>query len=286
MPPKPKDPATSSAETETVMATPSHFGLPIREFKEGGCWKRYRALLGDIYESHDITDEKKKRSLLMSYCGEFLNETIRMLTTPDEPNTKSFEEICSLVKAHLQPEPTIMIERSKFFGLWRRDGEPMLLWETRVRDGARQCGFQAAVLDENLRDRFVLGIRHERIQRQLIGESTLTFPKAVELAKRTEATMANVEALTASEPAKPVTPSTEVSENVEVDFVKRQKRQTHVRTDHSAKCFRCLGSHSGDICRFKTATCHKCNKVGHLSRCCKSTSSEHVQNIEMIDTVN
>ena len=35
-------------------------------------------------------------------------------------------------------------------------------------------------------------------------------------------------------------------------------------------CYRCGGKHAAPKCRFKSAKCYKCSKVGHLASVCRS----------------
>jgi hypothetical protein len=48
------------------------------------------------------------------------------------------------------------------------------------------------------------------------------------------------------------------------------------RNDQQA-CYRCGGNHTAKTCRFKTAKCFKCTKVGHIASVCRSKTSKEVK---------
>ena len=61
-----------------------------------------------------------------------------------------------------------------------------------------------------------------------------------------------------------------------------ESNQVNKLTEHSSKnteqsvhvCHRCGGNHSGQSCKFRSAKCCKCSKVGHLASVCHSKDSK------------
>ena len=54
-------------------------------------------------------------------------------------------------------------------------------------------------------------------------------------------------------------------------------------------CHRCGGSHSGQSCKFKSAKCYKCSKVGHLASVCRSKDDRkkgRVQKVHVSESGN
>ena len=52
-------------------------------------------------------------------------------------------------------------------------------------------------------------------------------------------------------------------------------------TRQQNKCHRCNGPHNPSQCKFKSVTCYKCQKVGHIAKACFSKTqpqSEHQHN--------
>ena len=105
-------------------------------------------------------------------------------------------------------------------------------------------------LDRALRDRFVCGLSNPKIQTKLLNTEDLTFEKACSTAKFMEMAERNTQDFH---------PTTSESNHVNKLTEKNSKN-----TKQSA-CHRCGGNHSGQSCKFKTAKCYKCSKVGHLA---------------------
>ena len=52
----------------------------------------------------------------------------------------------------------------------------------------------------------------------------------------------------------------------------REQKRTRRVTDVGGS------SHAAQVCRYRTETCHKCSKVGHIARMCKAKSRQgHTQ---------
>ncbi|KAM3967095.1 LOW QUALITY PROTEIN: uncharacterized protein ACR2FA_011943 [Aphomia sociella] len=103
------------------------------------------------------------------------------LCTPDKPAKKTFEQLTSILKKHLQPKPSIFAERYKF--RQRKQGSS----ETASDYVAVLKKIFGAWLEDSLRDQFVCGIRCESIRQRLFQEDKLDFSKAYRLAISMEA---------------------------------------------------------------------------------------------------
>ena len=91
----------------------------------------------------------------------------------------------------------------------------------------------------------------ESTQKVLLTKAKLTLDKAMEISVGMEAAAKQSKELKGSHRANPV---------LAVDAPALAK-----------PCGRCgRGNHDKQECKFKTATCHKCGKVGHITPVCRS----------------
>ena len=112
-----------------------------------------------------------------------------------------------------------------------------------LRSLAKDCDF-GTTLNDNLRDRLVCGIAETGIQKKLLAEPNLTFEKAFQLTLSHESASKNAMKLIQQPSGVHQIKSTVVSED---------------------PCYRCeRKGHSPNDCRFKTATCNYCGKIGHI----------------------
>ena len=83
---------------------------------------------------------------------------------------------------HHSPLPSEIVQRFHFHTRFRKKGETVATYVSELRAIAQGCNFGES-LDAMLRDRLVVGIDNEAIQRRLLSETLLTFKKALELAQ-------------------------------------------------------------------------------------------------------
>jgi len=75
----------------------------VEEFQENDNWIKYTEPLEHYFTANEITDNGKKREVLLSSCGAKMYKLIRNLVAPGKPTDKSFAKLVNVVKNHLNP---------------------------------------------------------------------------------------------------------------------------------------------------------------------------------------
>ena len=218
-------------------------------------WLSYTERLQQFFAANDITNATKQRAILLSACGASTYQLIRNLLAPEKPSTKSFDELVLLVQNHLQPLPSVIVQRFNFHSRSRHQEETISQFMAELRKLAEHCEFGDS-LNEMLRDRLVCGINDHQIQRRLLSEPKLSFSQALQIAQAAETAHRNTK---------------ELEKSAEVHALRRD-RQSVNETRGPPKppaCLRCGGQHSAATCRFKYCVCHNCGKKGHLAKVCR-----------------
>ena len=135
--------------------------------------------------ANEINSADKRRALFLSVCGAGIYELIRSLVAPSKPTEKTLQELIQLVKDHLMPRPSIIVQRFHFNARNQNETETVSQYVAELRRLAEHCDFDAT-LETMLRDRLVCGLRDTKTQRRLLTESQLTFTKALEIAQAQE----------------------------------------------------------------------------------------------------
>ena len=90
-----------------------------------------------------------------------------------------------LVKEHLQPAPSVIMQRFNFNGRMQKGEEAVAEYAAELWSIAEHCEFKD-MLDEMLRRSSGMQHQGHRVQRQLLAEPKLTFTKALEIAQAAE----------------------------------------------------------------------------------------------------
>ena len=145
----------------------------------------------------------------------------------------------------------MITEHFHFHKRYQAAHESIADFDAALRKLAVHCKF-GKHLQETLRDRFVCGLRHKAIQRCLLTKSTLTYAKAIEIARGMES--ADKDAKTFKMP---------------VAIIKKLSTSPQKSNEIQINCYRCgRANHTPAQCKF---SCLKCKNLGHIAPACRST---------------
>ena len=227
------------------MATHGH----LSEYTSAEDWASYTERMDQYFLANDVSDGAKKRAILLSVVGNKTYTLIRDLVAPNMPTDKTYQELVDLLTAHLEPKPSVIVERFKFNSRFRKEGETAAQFLAELRNLARHCDY-GRNLDDMLRDRLVCGINDGKIQRRLLAEKELTLKRTWEIIQAMESADKYAD---------------DLQQDVHVKSVNAIQSQ---KTDKF--CYRCGGKHQATACPFKEAECYACRKKGHIAKVCRS----------------
>ena len=152
-----------------------------------------------LYFAANDIEEDKQVLILLSSIGAQTYSLIRDLVTPKTPGNLTFAQIVEVLTSHFQPKRLVIAERFHFHKRVQASDESIAEFDAALRKLAIHCEF-GEMLEEILRDRFVCGLHLEATQRRLLSEATLTYQKALEIAKGMEVADSNTVSFKAREP--------------------------------------------------------------------------------------
>ena len=109
--------------------------------------------------------------------------------------SKSMAEITAKLREHYEPKPSLIAERCQFHKRNQNTRESIATYIAELRRLAARCNFPHDYLDDTLRDRFVCGLRNEKIQTLLLTEKDLTLQIALEKAQSLESAQKNTQVM-------------------------------------------------------------------------------------------
>lgn len=224
----------------------------LEEFDENKeKWTQYIERLGHYFAANEIADAEKQWAILLSVCGSKVYKLMSDLLAPAKPGEKSYGDLCTLIKNHLHPKPSEIVQRFKFHSSYRQSGQSVASYTAHLRHVAQDCNFKEDSLEEMLRDRLVCGISNEKIQRRLLAETDLNLKKATDIATAMEQAEKGASDIQG-----------QATGEGQVNVVNEKK----AATETVKECWRCGGKHSPIDCFFKDTVCFACQQKGHLQR--------------------
>ena len=164
------------------------------------------------------------------------------------------------------------MQRYRFNTRHRQPGETVATYVAQLKKLGEHCNFHS--LEEMVRDRLVCGIADGRIQRRLLQEPDLDYQKALDIALAMELANQDITHLQQQQHS-----------THHIKRVHQTPRPSHKPTRPTpSPCYRCgADNHTSDTCKFKSAECRYCKKIGHIAKVCKSLCMSLEQIKDVID---
>ena len=212
-------------------------------------WISYIERLECYFAANDVTQAGKRRAILLACCGAATYGLIRSLATPNKPTDISYRELVDHVQNHLNPRPSLIVQRFKFNSRTQQPGESIASYVAELRRLSEHCGYGQS-LDEMLRDHLVCSMAQVRTQQHLLAKVDLTFEKAMKIAQAIELAEHDAKELRQAGPH-PVEPVHKVSDRATSSHAAGRKPPSPDRKP----CFRCGAQHDPAQCRFREVQC-------------------------------
>ena len=224
----------------------------------------------EIYFAVNNVPKVKKVPVLQNAIGGTTYEVLCSLLAPDSPMSTSLADIEIKLRDHFDPKPSSIAERFKFHKQNQNASESIATYIAELRRFTARCSFPCDYLEDTLTDRFLCGLQSEAIQKQLLAEKDLTMASAFEKAQTLETAQKNAQVLKGQVPSLAVG---QVSKHPPASRTDQSGggRNSASRDAQTASCHRCGDrGYTGWDCNFREATWHKCGKLGHLAKVCRS----------------
>ena len=118
---------------------------------------------------------------------------LKDLAFPVAPNTKTFDQLATLLRGHFKPKRLKIAERHRFHSAPQKPGQSIAEFVRELKKLAGTCDTNEQLntcgtnvvtcgtneqLNDNLRDRFICGLRSEHVKQKLLSKD-YTFQEAV-----------------------------------------------------------------------------------------------------------
>lgn len=225
----------------------------------------YKERLENFFEMRNAPPAKKPLVLINSIEAKFY-QLLSNATSPEKPNSKSYEELIGKLEEILCPEKNEVSEQHKFGMVKQTDGQSITTFVAELKKAALFCNFKCescliSTLNSHLRFQFIIGLRDSVIRERLLLEKNISFENAVKMASSIESSKNNCRLIQVLE------------SKIEPIFQQAVKPRAH--NSHFV-CYKCgVTGHKSNECKAKNLHCSKCKKIGHVEKVCKSVVNLH-----------
>lgn len=243
-------------------------------------WKMFRKEWEDYEVASELSgkDEKIRVATLRIVMG---RECAAILDNLDltAAQAKKVTAILDALEQNFEPVRNVIYERSVFYSAKQSVGESISQYVNRLRKLAASCEFTPQrVLDENIRDKLVLGVLDKALKKQLLKDPKLTLVSAIETCRAAEQIDTEMANLSGNDEVASEERVNRLQRSMPIDREQsmrpRSRANNHSTTDSSVpslkQCKYCGGKHKWDKnkCPAFGRKCNKCGKQNHFAKVC------------------
>ena len=230
----------------------------------------------------DVTDDARKKALLLHYAGEKVQDAFETFQNHDK---STFTETKKALAEHFQPKRNLSYEVFNFRKATQHEDETVDQFAARLRELSAHCEFHD--VERELKSQIELGTSTKKVRRyafrspDLKLEALLLFARTLE---HTELQAKDIEHAASPRHAAEVQKVTLRDKPVSTQSQKRKP----VGKGKSAekKCYNCGYSypHVTKPCPAKGKQCNKCQKTGHFAQVCRSKAPRVIKEVASLET--
>ena len=266
-----------------ALPTFEHFSVFSDEQSCGPRWKKWIAKLDNLLLAMAITDDKRKKALLLHYAGDECLDIYDAMTdaqkgvgaTRDNVSIE-YDTVKQSFTAYFTPKKNTNFEILKFRDIKQLSDESIDAFHTRLRTQASLCEFTN--VDGEILTQILWGSTSARLRRRALRDN-YTLDQALAEARSQELSERRAGEIEKST-EKLKTLHLKDKQSTSKPHHRERKTRTSTQGKHSKasesdkmkvtqSCYHCGGDypHKGK-CPAKGATCNFCKKTGHFEKVC------------------
>ncbi|XP_055528865.1 uncharacterized protein LOC129720942 isoform X2 [Wyeomyia smithii] len=184
---------------------------------------------------------------------------LKSLVAPAKVGDKTYDDLVKVLKEHYSQKINTIAERYRFNKCSQECEQSISDFSVMLKTLAENCQF-GAFKEEPLRDRFVVGIKDNRLRSKLLAKGDRTFTSAIEIASTFELVEHETQEMA---------PGTILAIKSHPHKGKQAVPQ-YTSEKTKQRCHRCGRNHNASSCPAREWKCFVCQRVGHTSRTCRS----------------
>lgn len=202
-------------------------------------WEKYLKRLKNLMTAMKMTDEGRKRALLLHYIGEEVNDLFD--TLPDKGEDNDFNKACDALTQYFTPKKTVSFEIFKFRSLKQEPHETVDEFHARLQITSKYCEF-GDNKEREIKAQIELGTTNKKLRRYSFRTPTLTLTALLDYARTLHETEKQAKGIEEKSQNSPILPCDEAVHKVQFNKQKypnsyssgtgrTQYTQLHIPTD-------------------------------------------------------
>ncbi|CAF0930179.1 unnamed protein product [Adineta ricciae] len=234
-------------------------------------WNEWEILFDTYLAVEGVSDDSKKRNLLITSLDVQPFKTLVSICKPSKPTTLTYLEVITKLRTNYAKVTFSSTERIKFFALKQEVSQSLTDFANILRNKATACDFPAVFYEQALITAFVGGLRDKHVRKHMMQKNLKTMEATINSAKTIESVL-----------IEGASTQGRTSDELEVNKGHKQDIQ-EANSNQKIACASC-GSHdhARSTCRFRKLICRTCKKQGHIAKVCRSSTSDDEKTINSV----
>lgn len=240
-------------------------------------WKKWIGRLENLFVAINITDDGRKRALLLHYAGEAVHDIYEAEKSsppsgaaPDPAAT--YEGTRDTLSKYFAPKKNLQMERYIFRSCVQTPGQSLEAYVTSLRRLAQSCSFHDP--EQEILSQLIQHCSSKRLRRRALREPDKSLSEIVAMGRLLEQSESQAASMEADK------------EKSTVNAVGRSKHnrphppRPKPKPPAEGTCNYCGGSKSHARCPARGKSCNFCRKRDHFENVCRSKARSNIRAID------